>query len=97
MDIWMRIYIYIYMEQLEEFVQICNKKFVCKLKKSLYGLKKSPRELYKKFHSFMTSHNFTRSEYAHYVYFQKFKNDIFIILVLYVNDMLVERDRKSVV
>ena len=52
----------IYMEQPEEFVQNRNKKFVCWLKKSLYGPKKSPRQWYKKCDSFMMSHNYTRSE-----------------------------------
>ena len=35
------------------------------------------------------SQNFTRSEYDHCVYFKRLENDIFIILVLYVDDMLV--------
>jgi len=79
------------MEQLEGFVQDHNKRFVCKLKKSLYGLRHSPRQWYKKFDSFMVSLNFTRSEYDHCVYFKKLENDMFIILVFYVDDMLVSR------
>jgi hypothetical protein len=35
--------------------------------------------------------NFTRSEYDHCVYFKKLENGMFIILVLYVDDILVER------
>jgi hypothetical protein len=57
----------IYMEQPEEFIQNHNKKFVCRLKKSLYGLRQSPRQWYKKFDSFMMSQNYTRSEYDHCV------------------------------
>jgi hypothetical protein len=45
----------IYMEQPEGFVQNHKNKFVCRLKKSLYGLRKCPRQLYKKFDSFMVS------------------------------------------
>jgi hypothetical protein len=37
----------------------------------------------------MVSQNYTRSEYDHCVYFKKFNNGIFIILVLYVDDMLL--------
>ena len=36
------------------------------------------------------SQNFTRSEYDHCVYFKSF-NGIFIILVVYVDDMFVAR------
>jgi hypothetical protein len=39
----------------------------------------------------MVSLNFTRSEYDNCVYFKKLENGMFIILVLYVDDMLVER------
>ena len=41
----------------------------------------------------MVSLNFTRSEYDHCVYFKKLENGMFIILVLYVDDMLVEIKR----
>ena len=85
MEIWMRIY----MEQLERFVQDYNRKYVCKLKKSLYGLKQLPMQWYKKFDSFIVSQNFVRSEYDHCVYFKSLENGLFIILVLYVDDMIV--------
>jgi hypothetical protein len=85
------LYIYIYMEQPEGFVQDHIRRLVCKLKKSLYGMRQSPMKWYKKFDSFMVSLNFTRSEYDHCVYFKKLENGMFIILVLYVDVMLVER------
>jgi hypothetical protein len=37
----------------------------------------------------MVSLNYTRSEYDHCVYFKKLNNDIFIILVLYVDDIIL--------
>jgi hypothetical protein len=79
----------IYMEQPEGCVQNPSKKFVCRLKKSLYGLSQSPRQWYKKFNSFKVSQNYTRSEYDHCVYFKKLNNGIFTILVFYVDDMLL--------
>lgn len=79
----------IYMEQLEGFVHHRNEKFVCRLKKSLSGLKESPRQWYKKFDSFMFSQKYVRSEYDHCVYVKQLNNGIFVILVLYVDDMLL--------
>jgi hypothetical protein len=79
----------VYMEQPEGFIQNHKKKFFFILKKSLYGLRQSPRQWYKKFDSFMVSQNYTRSEYDHCVYFKKLNNEIFIILVLYGDDMIL--------
>ena len=76
------------MEQPEVFVQHQTGTSICKLKKSLYGLKQTHRQWYKKFDSFMVSQGYTRSEYDHCLYFKKL-NDIFMILVLYVDDMLI--------
>lgn len=52
----------IYMHQQEGFVDKGKKHLlVCKLKKSLYGLKQAPRECYHKFHAFMLSQGYHRS------------------------------------
>jgi hypothetical protein len=51
---------------------------VCKLNKDLYGLKQAPRQWYKEFDSFMCSTGFMKS-------FEK----SYIVLLLYVDDMLV--------
>ena len=58
----------IYMDQPEGFIVPGKENFVCKLKKSLYGLKQPPRQWYKKFDSFMLSHGFKRSKYDRAVY-----------------------------
>ena len=78
----------IYMEQPEGFVQHHKGRLVCKLKKSLYVLKQLPSQWYKKFDSFMVSQGYIRSEYDHCLSFKKL-NYIFVILVLYVDDMLI--------
>ena len=55
----------IYMEQPEGFVQHHKGILVFKHKKSVYGLKQSPKQWYKKFVFFMVSQGYTRSEYDH--------------------------------
>ena len=62
---------------------------VCKLKKSLYGLKQAPRQWYKKFDSFIASQGYKRTEADPCVYVQRYPDGKFIILLLYVDDMLI--------
>jgi len=78
----------IYMDQPEGYITPGKENFVCKLKKSLYGLKQSPRQWYKKFDSFMFAHGFKRSLYDSCVYV-KFIDGAPIYLLLYVDDMLI--------
>ena len=61
---------------------------VCRLKKRLYGLKQAPRQWYLKFDKFMTKQGYDRCHSYHYVYFKMLDNEIYIILLLYVDDML---------
>ena len=62
-----------YTDQPEGFVVPGKEDLVCKLKRSLYGLKQSPRQWYKRFDSFMLAHRFMRSQYDSCVY-MKFVN-----------------------
>src|SRR6185437_9389286 len=69
---------------------------VYKLKRSLYGLKQSPRQWYKRFDSFMLLHGFKRSEYDSYVYI-KIVDGSPIYLLLYVDGMLIAaKSRKEI-
>ena len=76
----------IYMNRPEGFA--VKKELVCRLKKSLYGFKKSPRMWYQKFDTYIRGLGFTRSKEDHFVYF-KLIGDRVIYLVLYVDDMLL--------
>ena len=65
-----------------------------KLKKSLYGLKCSLRQWYKKFDNYMIEIGYTRSPYGYCVYYTKATNGSLIYLILYVNDMLIPVENK---
>lgn len=62
---------------------------VCKLKKSLYGLKQSPRQWYKKFDSDMIQIDYSRCEYDCCIYYRVLEDNSYIFLMLYVDDMLI--------
>ena len=79
----------IYMTQPEGFKVAGKEKMVCKLDKSLYGLKQSPRQWYKRFDKFMMGQRYTRSKYDDCVYLRKLRDGSYIYLLLYVDDMLI--------
>ena len=78
----------LYMIQPEGSIAQGQENLVCKLRKSLYGLKQAPRQWYKKFDSFMHRIGFKRCEADYCCYVKSFDNS-YIILLLYVDDMLI--------
>ena len=60
----------IYMKQPEGFMVKGKKELVCRLKKSLYGLKQSPRMWYQKFDTYIRGLGFTRRKEDQCVYFK---------------------------
>jgi hypothetical protein len=73
-----------------------RKELVCKLKKSLYGLKQSPRMWYQKFDTYILGLGFVRSRVDHCVYSKHIGNH-FIYVVLYVDDMLLVGNNMDVI
>ncbi|KAG8493487.1 hypothetical protein CXB51_010890 [Gossypium anomalum] len=65
---------------------------------AMHGLKleqlDSPRQWYKRFDSFMTSHDFKRS-FDSCVYFKKNSDDSFVYLLLYVDNILIAAKDKG--
>jgi len=53
----------IYMTQPTGYKTAGKEELICKLKKSLYGLKQSPRQWYKRFDSFIRKKKYTRSHF----------------------------------
>ena len=62
--------------------------WACKLKKSIYGLKQASRQWYIKFHNTITSFGFKENTVDQCIYL-KVSGSKFIILVLYVDDILL--------
>ena len=83
------------MQQPKVFIVLGREDYVCLLKKSLYGLKQSPRQCYKMFDSFMTTHDFKRSNYDSFVYLKMSDDGLFVYLLLYVDDMLIVANDKE--
>jgi hypothetical protein len=78
----------VYIEQPQGFEVEDRKTHVCRLKKALYGLKKSPRAWYGRIDSFLTSLGFIKSKDDSNIYF-KVMNDEPVILLLYVDGLFL--------
>ncbi|KAH9648352.1 hypothetical protein KPL70_025549 [Citrus sinensis] len=79
----------ILMTQPEGYVDFEKPNHVCLLKRSLYGLKQSPRQWYLRFDEFMLSHGYLRCSFDCCVYYKLISTNLYIYLLLYVDDMLV--------
>ena len=82
----------IYIKKPEGFVS--NPSLVCRLKKSLYGLKQSPRAWYAKIDGFLLSLSFVQSKSDTNVYLKLIHSYLMIIL-LYVDDLLITGSSKK--
>ncbi|KAJ9536490.1 hypothetical protein OSB04_un000327 [Centaurea solstitialis] len=78
----------VYMEQPEGFEDPKNPNKVCKLLKSIYGLKQASRSWNLHFDERIKEFGFTKSEFELCVY-TKFSGSIVTFLVLYVDDILL--------
>ena len=87
----------IYMDQPVGFEVKGQERKVCRLQRSIYGLKQSSRQWYFRFHNSITSFGFEMIEEDHCVYIKRSKKSV-IILSLYVDDILLAgNDMSSIV
>ena len=70
---------------------------MCLLKKSLYSLKQSPCQWYKRFDTFVLSLGFVRCKHDSYMYMKDVDEDDVLYLLLYVDDMLIASRRADTV
>jgi hypothetical protein len=83
----------IYMEQPEGFTQK-GEHLMCKLHKSLYRLKQSPRAWKKKLDAFLKSIEFVRSDADFCVYVTQVE-DVKFFIVVYVDDVILVCNNKD--
>ena len=86
----------IYMDQPLGFELKGHERKVCKLKKSIYGLKQASRQWNLKFYQAMLKDGFTMMEEDHCMYIKR-SNNHFIILSLYVDDILIAGNYKKLI
>lgn len=85
----------VYMDQPEGFLVEGKGHMVCKLKKSIYGLKQASRQWYIKFNDTIKSFGFQENAVDRCIY-QKISGSKFIFLVLYVDDILLAANDKGI-
>ena len=67
---------------------------VCKLEKTLYGLKQSPRAWFGRFSNVMTSLGYKQSQGDHTLFFKHSVSGEVTILIVYVDNIIVTEDDK---
>ena len=78
----------VYMEQPTCFVEAGKEDLVCKLNKSIYGLKQASRQWYLKFDKIITQNGFKENTVDRCIYL-RVSGSSYIFLVLYVDDILL--------
>ena len=81
----------VYMVQQDGFADPKNPNKVCKLLKSIYGLKQASRSWNLHFDECIKKYGFTKSEFEPCVYIE-FSGSVVTFLVLYVDDILLIRN-----
>ena len=81
----------VYLDPPPEF----NKKFgskICKLKKSLYGLKQSPRAWFERFTQFVKNQGYIQGHTYHTMFTKYSTHEKIAILIVYVDDIILTED-----
>ncbi|KAL4022534.1 hypothetical protein IC575_016271 [Cucumis melo] len=68
---------------------------VCKLQKSLYGLKQSPRAWFDRFTTFVNSQGYSQGHSDHTLFTKASKTEKIAILIVYVDDIILTGDDQT--
>ena len=78
----------VYMSQPKEFKANGKENMVCRLKRSIYGLKQASHQWYLKFDKIVTSFGFIENKFDQCVY-MKVNGSKYIFMVLYIDEILL--------
>lgn len=87
----------IYMQIPDGLLPTPNPHLVCKLLKSLYGLKQSSRAWYTRLDQYLISQGYTRLEADASIYIKRDTSSGFIILAVYVDDCILASNKLSLI
>jgi hypothetical protein len=87
----------LYMSQPDGYVSQGNEHLVCKLNKSLYGLKQSARAWNIKLNSVLLQHGFTRSNADQCLYSKCYKNKWMYVLAFVDDLLIIHEDENEIV
>jgi hypothetical protein len=86
----------VYIEYLDGFMTHEKESHVCKLKKSLYGIKKAPHAWYEKIDGYLMSFGFSENVVDPNLYYHIVVDEC-LILVLYVDDVFLTGSKSLIV
>ena len=82
----------VYMKIPPGFETLDTRNRVCKLRRSLYGLKQSPRAWFERFTRVVKSHGYTQCQTDHTLFVKRSHAGKLSILIVYVDDIIVIGD-----
>ena len=68
---------------------------MCKLHKSLYGLKQSPRAWFEKFNTFVKSQGYSQGHSDHTLFTKVSKTGNIVVLIVYADDSVSTGDDQA--
>ncbi|KAH9704751.1 hypothetical protein KPL70_011593 [Citrus sinensis] len=82
----------VYMSSPPGFEERCGNGRVCRLKKSLYGLKQSPRAWFERFGKVIKRYGYIQSQADHTMFYKHSNDGKIVILIVYVDDIVLTGD-----